>query len=78
MFYELTIAFSSVIISFILYFGFSKWFERNVDEIEYDERRDLNGKELLLVNVVRIVKKKIKTNSRLGLRVIAQPMSMIF
>lgn len=63
MFYELTIAISSVIISFIVYLSFLKKFqndqnrnetESDDDEIILDERVDLESKELLLVNVVRI------------------------
>lgn len=63
MFYELTIAISSVIISFIVYLSFFKKFqndrnrnetESDDDEIILDERVDLESKELLLVNVVRI------------------------
>lgn len=61
MFYELAIGFSSVIISFIVYLGFLKIFEKNRnktesddDEIILDERVDLESKELLLVNLVRI------------------------
>lgn len=65
MLYEFCIAFSSVIISFVLYFGFSNFFRHNADrgeieddeQIQYDERRDLDGKELLLVNVVRSYEK---------------------
>lgn len=61
MLYELSIAFSSVIVSFVLYFiflNFSESKNRN-DEIDdndviFDERHDLDGKELLLVSVVRI------------------------
>lgn len=60
MLYELSIAFSSVIVSFVLYFLFLNYFECNNrnDEIDndviFDERHDLDGKELLLVSVVRI------------------------
>lgn len=60
MLYELSIAFSSVIVSFVLYFLFLNFFESNNrnDEIDndviFDERHDLDGKELLLVSVVRI------------------------
>lgn len=60
MLYELSIAFSSVIVSFVLYFLFLNYFESNNrnDEIDndviFDERHDLDGKELLLVSVVRI------------------------
>lgn len=59
MFYELTIAFLSVAISFVIYFSFIKHFhiERHTqesdDEIVNDPRYDLNGKELLFVSVVR-------------------------
>lgn len=59
MLYEVTIAFSSVAISFVLYFSFFKLFhtERHADESDgepaFDERIDLNGKELLYVSVVR-------------------------
>lgn len=57
MLYELSIAFSAVAISFVLYFSFLKLFQndrRNEDdEITFDERRDLDGKELLYVSVVR-------------------------
>lgn len=60
MFYELSIALSSAIISIVLVFGFLKYFQNdryNDDDdikIEYDKRSDLDGKELLLVNVVRL------------------------
>lgn len=63
MFYELSIAFSSVIVSFACYFLFTKYFGNNVQngefdddgEVKFDERHDLDGKELLLVTVVRAV-----------------------
>lgn len=61
MFYELSIVFSSVAISFVLYFSFFKYFQNNRqtheldDEITFDERHDLDGKELLLVSVVRMI-----------------------
>lgn len=65
MLYEFCISFGSIIVSFALYFGFCKFFQikrhRKVDdddtetdnEFIADERHDLDGKELLLVNVVR-------------------------
>lgn len=59
MFYEMSIVFSSVAISFVLYFSFFKYFQNtrqtheSDDEITFDERHDLDGKELLLVSVVR-------------------------
>lgn len=59
MFYELTIAFLSIAISFVIYFSFIKHFqiERHTQEsdgeIAFDPRYDLNGKELLFVSVVR-------------------------
>lgn len=63
MFYELAIAFSSIIISFIVYLGFLEIFrndrsqnetESDDDQIIFDERVDFESKELLLVNLVRI------------------------
>lgn len=58
MLYELTIAFSSIIVSFALYFAFFNLFHRrdemgDNEPVQVDERRDLDGKELLLVTVVR-------------------------
>lgn len=60
MIYELTIAFTSIVISFVIYFGFFKFFQNHRhpndgsdDEVVFDERADLDGKELVLVNVVR-------------------------
>lgn len=61
MFYELSIALSSVIVSFACYFLFKKYFANNDqngefdDEVKFDERHDLDGKELLLVTVVRAI-----------------------
>lgn len=61
MFYELSIAFSSVAIAFVLYFSFFKYFQTNRqvhesdDEVTFDERHDLDGKELLLVSAVRTI-----------------------
>lgn len=59
MIYELSIAFTSVAISFVIYFGFFKFFQNHRqtndvsdDEVVFDERADLDGKELLLVSVV--------------------------
>lgn len=60
MFYELTIALTSITISFVIYFGFYKFVqndrqlnESSDDEIVFDERADLDGKELLYVSLVR-------------------------
>lgn len=56
MFYELAISFASVAVSFLLYFSFFKYFQNerqtSDDEVVPDERPDLEGKELILVNVV--------------------------
>lgn len=57
MLYELTIAIVSVAISFLSYFSFHDFFRRifyRNNEIKYDKRHDLDGKELLYVTVVRI------------------------
>lgn len=57
MFYELTIAIVSVAFSFLLYFSFYQFFQTifyRSDEIKFDERHDLNGKELLYVSLVRM------------------------
>lgn len=66
MIYELAIAFFSVSISFIIYFSFFKFFQNNRrsnassdDEIVFDERHDLDGKELLFVSVVRQLERHI-------------------
>lgn len=59
MLYEITIAFMSVAISFIIYFSFFKYLptkrhtNESDDEIALEERHDLNDKELLFVSVVR-------------------------
>lgn len=52
MIYEFVIALGSIVAAFSVYFGFSNFFAQR-DEVILDERRDLDGKELLLVNVVR-------------------------
>lgn len=65
MFYELSIAFLSIAISFVLYFSFFKYFQNprraddditdddiTDDDIAFDPRDDLDGKELVLVSVV--------------------------
>lgn len=57
MLYELTIAIVSVAFSFLLYFSFRKFFQTifyQCDEIKFDERHDLIGKELIFVSVVRM------------------------
>lgn len=56
MFYELTIGVVSVAFSFLTYFSFQDFFRRTFyrnNGIKYDERHDLNGKELLYVSLVR-------------------------
>lgn len=66
MWYELCIACSSITISFLIYFNWNWWFggERrhynntdedatDVDNIVFDERSDLDGKELVFVSLVR-------------------------
>lgn len=57
MFYELTIGIVSVAFSFLTFFSFHDFFHRifyRNNRIKYDERHDLNGKELLYVSVVRM------------------------
>lgn len=56
MFYEIVISVGSVLFSFLLYFGFNKFFQSDNDDVVFDRRDDLDGKELLLVNVVRGIK----------------------
>lgn len=61
MYYELTIVLTSISISFLIYFSLIKYFnlDRRIheleDEIVFDPRHDLNGKELIFVSVVRNV-----------------------
>ncbi|XP_031620487.1 prostatic acid phosphatase-like isoform X2 [Contarinia nasturtii] len=56
MLYEFTIAILSITIPFALYFTFLKYFQNNLlthdNEIIFDKRHDLDGKELLLVSVL--------------------------
>lgn len=57
MLYELIIAIVSVAFSFLLYFSFQNFFHTifyRSDKIQFVERRDLIGKELLYVSVVRM------------------------
>lgn len=52
MLYELLIVFGTLAFTFIAYFSFYNFFASR-DEVIFDERKDLDGKELLMVNVVR-------------------------
>lgn len=57
MLYEIIISLSSIFFSFLLYYSFFKFFYTNDgDDVVFDRRDDIDGKELLLVNVVRIRK----------------------
>lgn len=62
MLYEFAIAVGSILFSFSLYFGFYKYFQSASDDVVFDRRDDLDGKELLLVNVVSDVKYTITEN----------------
>lgn len=67
MWYELCIACSSVAISFLVYFNWNWWFggeqrdkldnysdnDYDDDNVVFDKRPDLDGKELLFVSLVR-------------------------
>lgn len=61
MFYEISIAFLSVFASFVIYFLFMRYVQNDhqinetEDEVVFDQRHDLDGKELLLVSVVRML-----------------------
>lgn len=60
MLYEFAIAVGSILFSFSLYFGFSKYVQSDSDDVVFDRRDDLDGKELLLVNVVRSILSDVK------------------
>lgn len=55
MFYELAISIGSVLFSYVVYVGFFKFFQSGGGDVIFDRRDDLelDGKEILLVTVVR-------------------------
>lgn len=55
MFYEIIISVGPILFSFLLYFSYVKYSQSHSDDVVLDRRDDLNGKELLLVTVVRSI-----------------------